>query len=208
VAHEEIRRVVADYYSGKVKAHGASAEGVDWNSEESQYTRFDQLTRICDDKVPFTVNDYGCGYGALADYLRERGYDFQYRGFDISDEMIRSATDLHGDLPGFLAVTDESLLEPADYTIASGIFSVKLEADAAQWRDYMLATLDRLAALSTKGFSFNFLTTYSDPERMRSDLYYADPCYLFDRCKRRYSKWVALLHDYGLYEATILVRLD
>ena len=44
------------------------------------------------------------------------------------------------------------------------------------------------------------------PERMRPDLYYADPCRLFDHCKRRYSRHVALLHDYGLYEFTILVR--
>ena len=41
---------------------------------------------------------------------------------------------------------------------------------------------------------------------MRPDLYYADPCRLFDLCKRRYAKNVALLHDYGLYEFTILVR--
>jgi hypothetical protein len=41
---------------------------------------------------------------------------------------------------------------------------------------------------------------------MRNYLYYADPCALFDLCKRRYSKHVALLHDYGLYEFTILVR--
>ena len=47
---------------------------------------------------------------------------------------------------------------------------------------------------------------YSDPERMRAHLYYADPCRLFDHCKRRYSRHVALLHDYGLYEFTILVR--
>jgi len=29
---------------------------------------------------------------------------------------------------------------------------------------------------------------------------------LFDYCKRTYSRDVALLHDYGLYEFTILVR--
>jgi hypothetical protein len=29
---------------------------------------------------------------------------------------------------------------------------------------------------------------------------------LFDLCKRRYSRNVALLHDYEIYEFTILVR--
>jgi hypothetical protein len=63
--------------------------------------------------------------------------------------------------------------------------------------------MDRAAC---KGFAFNCLTTYSDPERLRDDLYYGDPCYYFDLCKRLYSRHVALLHDYGLWEFTIIVR--
>jgi hypothetical protein len=62
--------------------------------------------------------------------------------------------------------------------------------------------------LSRKGFASNFLTGYSDAEKMRADLYYADPLSLFDYCKRNFSKNVALLHDYRLYDFTILVRKD
>ena len=63
-----------------------------------------------------------------------------------------------------------------------------------------------LAALGRRGFAFNALTRYSDADRRRPDLYYADPLELFDRCKRTYSRFVALLHDYPLYEFTIVVR--
>ena len=52
------------------------------------------------------------------------------------------------------------------------------------------------------------LTKYSDKEYMRDNLYYADPLFIFDYCKRNFSKQVALLHDYGLYEFTILVKKD
>ena len=69
-----------------------------------------------------------------------------------------------------------------------------------------LGMLDRLNALSARGFAFNMLTKYSDAERMRSDLYYADPCFLFDYCKKRYARRVSLLHDYPLYEFTMIVR--
>ena len=34
----------------------------------------------------------------------------------------------------------------------------------------------------------------------------ADPLEAFDRCKRTYSRFVTLLHDYPLYEFTIIVR--
>ena len=75
-----------------------------------------------------------------------------------------------------------------------------------QWSEYLEATLDVLNRTSRLGFVFNSLTIYSDSDKMRDDLYYADPCTLFDFCKRRYSRNVALLHDYDLYDFTILVR--
>lgn len=78
----------------------------------------------------------------------------------------------------------------------------------AEWFNYLQETLDSLDRFSRRGFSFNCLTSYSDEDRKRDYLYYADPCQLFDLCKRRYSRQVALLHDYGLYEFTILVRKD
>jgi hypothetical protein len=67
-------------------------------------------------------------------------------------------------------------------------------------------TIADLAALGTRGFAFNALTLYSDVEKRRPDLHYADPLELFDHCKRTYSRFVTLLHDYPLYEFTILVR--
>jgi hypothetical protein len=41
---------------------------------------------------------------------------------------------------------------------------------------------------------------------MRPDLFYADPAEVFEYCRKRYSRSVALLHDYPLYEFCILVR--
>lgn len=54
------------------------------------------------------------------------------------------------------------------------------------------------------------LTKYSDEERMaeRPDLFYGDPLFYFDYCKRNQSRDVALLHKYGLYDFTILIRKD
>ncbi len=200
------RERVADYYSEKVRQHGETAQGVDWNSTESQKTRFDQLLAIVPPgATEYSVLDYGCGYGAIIDVLTERGQPFRYVGYDVSEEMIVRARRLHpGDQCEF--TTDEEELGPSDYVVASGVLNVRLEASKAKWKEYVLETLDDLHRLSLKGFAFNALTSYSDPDHMRDDLFYADPSWLFDHCKRRYSGQVALLHDYGLYEFTILVR--
>jgi hypothetical protein len=112
------------------------------------------------------------------------------------------------DHPGVTFVTSEADLQPADYTVASGVFNVKLGVGVEDWREYVFSTLETIARLSVKGFAFNMLTTYSDADKMRDDLYYGDPREFFDLCKRKYSRNVALLHDYGLYEFTTIVRLS
>ena len=99
-------------------------------------------------------------------------------------------------------------MERADYVVASGVFNVKLTAGSKAWEAYMHQTLDTMASLATRGFAFNALTSYSDSDKRRDDLYYADPRYWFDHCKRTYSRFVTLIHDYPLYEFTILVRLQ
>lgn len=196
---------VGRYYTSRLEQHGATPSGVDWNSKESQELRFDLLLQLVDAPGRFSLNDYGCGFGSLADYMRTKGLSCDYHGFDISERMIETARQLHAG-PGTTFTTNNAELTPADYAVASGIFNVRLDTSHADWTDYVLQTLDRLHALSTRGFGFNVLTSYSDADRMRSDLYYADPCFLFDHCKKHYSRRVALLHDYKLWEFTMLVR--
>ena len=202
---EHITERVDQYYSDKIMTHGATARGVDWNSLESQNLRFEKLLQVCNFQTPYSINDYGCGYGALVDSLRIKGIPFGYRGFDLSQAMLTQARGLY---PGLECdfTHEESGLRIADYTVASGIFNVKLQASDEEWKEYMAATVDKLANFSAKGFAFNVLTLYSDAERRRPDLYYADPLYWFDTCKRKYSRYVSLLHDYPLYEFTILVQ--
>lgn len=207
----DLLRAVERYYTGRVEEHGPTARGVDWNSPESQRLRFRQLARLWEtDEAasgnPIGVIDYGCGYGALLDYLEEQGRPFRYQGFDISEAMLREAAGRAGRDRRF--TSDAAALERAEFVVASGVFNVKLDAPVAAWEAYVRTTVDRIAGLATRGFAFNALTAYSDPERRRPDLYYADPALWFDHCKRRHSRFVTLLHDYPLYEFTLLVRFE
>ena len=202
----DIRMDVADYYSAKLAEHGETARGVDWDGVESQVRRFKQLSKIIDQPIGFSLNDLGCGYGALFEYLIVHCQDFTYNGYDISSDMIRAAQGRYADSRNACFAIATEPHEIADYGIASGIFNVRLGRSDVEWQSYLEATIDALDRTSRRGFAFNCLTCYSDAEKMRAYLYYADPCILFDLCKRRYSRHVALLHDYGLYEFTILVR--
>jgi SAM-dependent methyltransferase len=201
-----IFRTVAQYYDDRLRRFGATPYGVDWNSAESQVLRFSKLLTVVDDDAAAHVIDYGCGYGALADYLRTWRTPVSYQGFDICEAMVQCARALHTADPLASFTADAAGLRPADFVVASGIFNVKLEQSVHDWRDYVLNTLKAMDALACRGFAFNMLSTCSDLEKRRQDLYYADPLETFDLCRRDFSPRVALLHDYPLYEFTILVR--
>ncbi len=206
--HSEILGSVEQYYSGKIKTHGAVPQGVDWKDRDSQLLRFEQLLKIKRLESDYSLNDIGCGFGTLAELLQKTGKTFRYQGSDISPEMLAAAQSQFNGSPNirFFARTHE--LPQSDYSVASGIFNVRLQHTTEAWERYIDSVLSEMDRLSTKGFAFNMLTKYSDADRMRADLYYADPGYYFDLCKRRFSKNVALLHDYGLFEFTLLVRKD
>ncbi|OOE39541.1 SAM-dependent methyltransferase [Salinivibrio kushneri] len=203
----ELLSEVADYYSNKLASHGNTPQGVDWNGGESQFLRFEQLCRIINshnDRV--SVNDLGCGYGALLDFLTSKYKKAYYTGVDVSPEMIKAAQLRHQSNSNAQFIVGSRPDVKADFGIASGIFNVRLGQNDSKWFEYLEDTLDTLNSTSLHGFAFNCLTSYSDEDKKRDYLYYADPCKLFELCKRKYSRNVALLHDYGLYEFTILVR--
>ena len=197
---------VANYYTAKLSEHGETPHGVDWNGEAGQSLRFKQLSKIITTENRFSINDIGCGFGSLHDYLTSNYQDFSYFGVDISKEMILTAEQRYKDNKNTHFIIGDKPNHIADYSVASGIFNVCQTRSKKEWSEYINSNLDILDKNSKLGFAFNCLTSYSDADKMKDYLYYADPCILFDKCKKSYSKNVTLLHDYDLYEFTILVR--
>ena len=75
LARAELSTVHPDieaYYSRKVLRYGATPLGVDWSCVPTQELRFVQLLKLFDTKVAFSVNDIGCGYGALLTIMSAR----------------------------------------------------------------------------------------------------------------------------------------
>lgn len=198
---------VKAYFDQRIREHGASPRGSDWNSETSQNVRFEQLLKVIESNS-FSILDYGCGYGALADYLANKNFDADYYGYDILESAVETARQAHRDKSRRTFFVDKSQLPVCDYAVASGIFNFRGEHSFEAWTEYVLDVLNEFNQLGQRGFSSNFLTKYSDADKMRSDLYYADPLFLFDYCKRNFSKNVALLHDYRLYDFTLLIRKE
>lgn len=123
-------------------------------------------------------------------------------GYDISEEMLHIAKEYTNNEVSLIC--SDRITQEADYSITSGIFNAKFSYDDKIWLEYILEILHNMNEMSRKGFSFNMLTNFVDYKN--PNLYYADPNYFFDYVRKNFSKNLILLHDYDLWEWTILVR--
>ncbi|WP_009987239.1 class I SAM-dependent methyltransferase [Rhizobium sp. Kim5] len=198
---------VAGYYSEKVETFGPTAKGADWRDEISQHKRFDQLLLVLETDTTGSLSEIGCGYGALAVYMRQKNLDFEYVGCDISTSMLEAAAEhcRSVDKVSFEQATKPR--RPVDYVVASGIFNVRFDYDEKVWLQYVWDTIDDMAASAHKGIAFNCLTAHSDADHMRSNLWYPDPGYVLNHCLKEFGRRVSLAHDYNLYEFTVRIRL-
>lgn len=189
-------------YEDSLATHGIKPLAVGWRDEDSHRLRFRKLSSVIDDAHGVRVNDLGCGYGAFYEYLIDVGVNVRlFRGYDISEKMVSLAK---GRVPNGEFILGNAIDKEADYSFASGIFNVRLQESEEKWKQHIEQTLSNMFDFSTKGFAFNLLSTYVDYQEPH--LFYGDPLYFFDFCKRRFSRSVSLLHDYPLFEWTILVR--
>lgn len=205
--NQKIIDETSSYYTEKALEYGTTPRGVDWNSNEAQIIRFDQISRVIREKSgdAFSICDYGCGFGDYDDYLARTYSNFAYTGYDVSSKMVEMAREKH---PDKKFICGAELDSPYDYVVTSGIFNVRRDSSEEVWLNYILDTITMFNRFAKKGFSFNCLTKYSDRDHQKDYLYYADPLFLFDYCKTHFSRNVALLHDYEIYDFTILVRTD
>lgn len=203
-----VHEAVARYYTQKILAHGATAAGVDWPCQPTQQLRFVQLLKLCDFSRPFSLNDVGCGYGALLTFMsqRYRGLALDYLGTDLSQAMIDQAqTSKKPAIRARFMVSGE-IPRVADYSVASGIFNVRLKQPPSRWTRFIRQTLADLHAASRLGFSVNFLAPAGPGMSAIPELYRVDPEVWITHCQRELGAKVELVEGYGMREFTLLVR--
>ncbi len=197
---------VEAYYAGKLARYGATPLGVDWSCEATQHLRFVKLLAVCDFASAFSLNDLGCGYGALAGFLAAHhpAAAVDYLGIDLSRAMVHRARRRYRRRPGVRFVVARGCPRVADYALASGIMNVKLTQPLAVWEAYVRAILAEMHRASRLGFSVNFLTR---PARgaPADQLYCPDPSMWERFCVDELGCRVRVLRDYGLRECTLLV---
>jgi len=144
------------FYNNSFQEHGTSAKGVHWDSEFTQFKRFEVLTNfIKDDLQNSSLIDVGCGYGAYLTYLKqEKIFPNIYLGIDC-EEFILDITSKKFDKNVFIKCDILKYQIPnADYLISSGALNILNQID-------FLKAIENCYEVANKGFAFNFLTPQS-----------------------------------------------
>lgn len=198
---------VAHYYAGKIAKHGPTPFGVDWSCTPTLELRFVQLLKVCSFDSGFSINDLGCGYGALHGFMRRRWprAAVDYLGIDMVPAMVDAARRLQRGTGAKFAI-GSTCTRQADYSVASGIFNVKLDQSTEVWTRLVQAVLADMCASSRRGFAVNFLAPAEPGADAVPELFRASPDAWRDYCEKNLGVRVELLREYGMREFTLLAR--
>lgn len=194
-------------YTLAVKRHGPQAKGVGWRDRRGQLLRFAQLVRVMEGEpagAAVTVNDLGCGYGALFPFLLRLPHlrIAAYTGYDMTAAMVAAARAAVPDHRAAFIESDHATRE-ADYGFASGTFNVLAGGDALEWTAAVIAHLRAFAAMNRRGMAFNMLS----PDHPRPDrlMFYTRP-EPFQAALEADGRDTTLLTGYLPGDWTLLVR--
>ena len=144
-----------NFYLKAYKKYGATAQGVNWSSKESQEIRFGIITDMLQKEIADSkIVDAGCGFGELYAYwIDKKIYPKEYIGLDCVQNSIDIAKGVFPDLSFTCRDILKDELPLADWYIASGSLNILSSFDA--W-----LFLEKILENSKKGIVFNILQGY------------------------------------------------
>jgi len=195
-------------FNARLTQFGSDPRSAFWRNAEWQRRRYNILSGLFsedDRQGGLTITDFGCGYGAFFDYLKDRPVmdGSRYTGIDMSAAMIQQAQttieDTRATFQRHLIAT-----EATDYTFVCGTYNMNMGADEDEWADYVKASLAQLWSKTNKALGFNMLRSDA-PEKYQS-LYYADGEEFLDFCRNNLSPDVTYSNDNPLPDWTLFIR--
>jgi len=139
-----------NFYRNNYNTYGVTAEGVAWDSAQTQKRRFSALVSCLGNVQNDTLVDAGCGFGDFYLYLKEKNnLPKTYTGLDLCEPMVKEAQLRTG-----CKILQRDILRQtiplADWYVASGSMNLLTRFETRIF-------IQRCFEKSRKGFVFNLL---------------------------------------------------
>ena len=139
-----------EFYQNNYDTYGVSAEGVAWDSTQTQKRRFSAIASCIGDVSQDILVDAGCGFGDFYLYLKEKNnLPKRYIGLDLCAPMVKVAKVRTG-----CTIQQRDILKQtipmADWYVASGSMNLLTRLETKLF-------IQRCFEKSRKGFVFNLL---------------------------------------------------
>jgi len=189
---------VKKQYQDAYIMHGNSLEAV-FIPKGRQLERFSSLLTYVK-KEPFSILDYGCGLGQMADYIKEKFPQADYSGVDIVEEFILENKSKY-DFGKFEIISDcYDVKDNYDVIAAAGVFNLLYVNDKAQHQKIIYDNLRHLFSKTNDLLSVNFMTDQVD--FIQEGAFHQNISELYDFAKKNLTKRVAIDESYMPYEFT------
>jgi SAM-dependent methyltransferase len=186
-------------YSDRLARYGPTIAALGWTKPKHtlRYRVLLEYWFTAPATSPLRILDFGCGFGDLFGYARDRGLLIDYTGLDINPDLVRIAREKYPS-GRFLCMDlfEEPFDESFDIVLSSGVHNYRL-SDNPKFVGCSFELFDRLSIL---GFAANFLTNRVN-FRGEENYYYA-PEEILSLALRHTSR-VTLRHDYMPFEFTV-----
>ncbi len=178
--------LLQDTYNRTLKHNGFTPCGVCWNSQKSQYIRFNILTFLVqrfslDGRLQ--IADVGCGYGELLNYFLKEKKKFLYEGYDINKKMIDYCKNKFKFFKFYLK---NFPVHNCDIAIMSGTYNYAVTNNVLSWEDYLIHNLSECINKCKLGIIFNL--QFEKKRSIRNNIYYTNITYMHNLLSKNFKR--------------------
>ena len=196
-----LKEYVISFFDKHLQFHGDRPEAVRW-TKEGQYMHYKSLLDIGNISGK-KILDFGCGKGDFYQFLRHKGIEVIYYGYDINEKLISLAQKKFPEADFRVFDIDrQDLKENFDFIFLCGVFNLKVP-DLDKTIKY---TIKKLFSHCDIALAFNALSIHNPKKDF--ELHYVSPEEIFQFSVKELSPFVSIRHDRMLYDFTIFVYKD
>lgn len=195
--------ILRDHYKKTFLKHGSTSKGVDWGDKEwAAELRQNKMLEVVRGNEPACILDVGCGYGALADLIKQKELNHTYSGVDVVEEMIVEASSRHPEANFFCGDFLSLDMGKFDYAVCNGILTQKGSASNMEMNRFAQKLIKKMFNSAEIGIAFNVMSTHVNFQK--DNLFYKNPTELIAWCMSELTPHLVLDSAYELwYEYTV-----